>query len=53
MSTNQHDFIPRPDAAFDHFYRNLTDYVIDNNARWQNERGHIGNWSEIQHAIIP
>jgi hypothetical protein len=20
---------------------------------WQNERGHIGNWSEIQHAIIP
>jgi hypothetical protein len=27
------DFIPRPDAAFDHFYRNLTYYVIDNNTR--------------------
>jgi hypothetical protein len=31
------DFIPHPDGAFDHFYRNLTDYVIDNNTRW----GHI------------
>jgi hypothetical protein len=34
---SQTDFIPRPDAAFDAFFRNLTDYVIDNRARW----GHI------------
>ena len=31
------DFIPRPDAAFDRFFRTVTDYVIDNRARW----GHI------------
>jgi hypothetical protein len=31
------DFIPRPDAAFETFFRNLTDYVIDNATRW----GHI------------
>ena len=31
------DFIPRTDAAFDRFYRNLTDFVLDNNARW----GHV------------
>jgi hypothetical protein len=29
------DFIPRPDAAFETFFRNITDYVIDNNARWK------------------
>jgi hypothetical protein len=29
------DFIPRPDAAFDTFYRNITDYVLDNNTRWK------------------
>jgi hypothetical protein len=29
------DFIPRPDAAFETFYRNLVDYVLDNNARWK------------------
>ena len=32
MST---DFIPRPDAAFETFFRNVTDFVIDNNARWK------------------
>jgi hypothetical protein len=37
MSTNRHHFIPRNDEAFDTFYRNLVDYVIDNAARW----GHI------------
>jgi len=31
---NHPDFIPRPDAAFDTFFRNLTDYVIDNKTRW-------------------
>jgi len=31
------DFIPRPDAAYDNFFRNLTDYVLDHNKRW----GHI------------
>jgi hypothetical protein len=31
------NFIPRNDEAFDTFYRNLVDYVIDNAARW----GHI------------
>ena len=34
---SQTDFIPRPDPAFDTFYQNLVDYVIDNNSRW----GHI------------
>ena len=29
------DFIPRPDAAFETFFRNLTDFVIGNNARWK------------------
>jgi hypothetical protein len=31
------NFIPRNDEAFDTYYRNLVDYVIDNAARW----GHI------------
>jgi len=31
------DFIPRPDAAFDQFFRNIVDYVLDNRTRW----GHI------------
>ena len=31
------DFIPRPDPAFDTFFRNIVDYVIANNGRW----GHI------------
>ena len=31
---SQTDFIPRPDAAFDVFFRNLTDFVIDNKTRW-------------------
>jgi len=30
-------YIPRNDGAFGEFYRNLVDFVIDNNARW----GHI------------
>jgi hypothetical protein len=30
-----HDFIPRNDAEFETFYRNLVDYVMDNNARWK------------------
>ena len=34
---SQTDFIPRPDPAFDTFYRNIVDYVLDNNGRW----GHI------------
>jgi len=34
---SRQDFIPRPDAAFDTFYRNLVDYVMSNNSRW----GHI------------
>jgi len=34
---NHTDFIPRPDAAFETFFRNLTEYVIDNAVRW----GHI------------
>jgi len=37
MNGREHDFIPRPDAEYDKFFRNLTDYVIDNAARW----GHI------------
>jgi hypothetical protein len=37
MSSNLHDFIPRPDAAFDDFFRNIVDYVLDNRVRW----GHI------------
>jgi len=24
------DFIPRPDAAFETFFRNITDFVLDN-----------------------
>jgi len=32
MST---DFVPRPDAAFEIFFRNIIDYVIDNNPRWK------------------
>jgi hypothetical protein len=31
------DYIPRNDEAFDTFYRNIVDYVLDNKARW----GHI------------
>jgi hypothetical protein len=34
---NRSDFIPRPDAAFETFFRNVTDFVLDNKARW----GHI------------
>ena len=30
-------YIPRNDKEFELFVRNITDYVIDNNARW----GHI------------
>jgi hypothetical protein len=33
--SSSHDFIPRPDAAFETFFRNVTDYVLDNNARWK------------------
>jgi hypothetical protein len=33
----QTDFIPRPDAQFDVFFRNLVDFVLDNKTRW----GHI------------
>jgi hypothetical protein len=33
--SNTHDFIPRPDAAFDTFYRNITDYVLDHYATWK------------------
>jgi len=33
----QTDFIPRPDAAFETFFRNITDFVLDNYVRW----GHI------------
>ena len=29
------DFIPRPDAAFDAFFKNIVDYVINNCARWE------------------
>jgi hypothetical protein len=32
---SQTDFIPRPDAAFETFFRNITDYVLANNARWK------------------
>jgi hypothetical protein len=32
------NFIPRNDEAFDTFYRNLVDYVIDNAARWRHIR---------------
>jgi len=105
----QTDYIPRNDKEFEQFFRNITDYVIDNAARWghikqtdvdtlelqfsdwntayektlvphipqltaeknrvrlstergrtvyialswQNERGLIGQWSEIQSAVIP
>jgi len=31
------DFIPRPDAAFDAFFSNIVNYVLDNKARW----GHV------------
>jgi len=36
MGTRVQDFIPRPDAAFETFFRNVTDFVIDNNARCGN-----------------
>jgi len=29
------DFVPSPDAAFETFFRNVTDFVLDNNARWK------------------
>jgi hypothetical protein len=29
------NFIPRNDKEFENFFRNITDYVIDNNARWK------------------
>jgi len=32
---SQTDFIPRQDGAFDVFYRNLVDFVLDNHARWK------------------
>jgi len=35
MNGREHDFIPRPDAAFETFFRNVTDFVLDNNARWK------------------
>jgi len=31
----QTDYIPRNDKEFEQFYRNITDYVLDNNARWK------------------
>jgi hypothetical protein len=34
--SSSHDFIPRPGAAFETFFRNVTDYVLGNNARWKN-----------------
>jgi hypothetical protein len=33
----QTDFIPRKDAAFENFFRNIRDFVLDNYTRW----GHI------------
>ncbi|MDR2596111.1 MAG: hypothetical protein LBC76_02200 [Treponema sp.] len=29
------DYIPRNDKEFEQFFRNITDFVIDNNARWK------------------
>jgi len=29
------DYIPRNDKEFEQFFRNITDYVLDNNARWK------------------
>ena len=89
------NYIPRNDKEFEQFFRNITDYVLDNNARWKHipkddvdiledqfsqwntafektvvphipqltaeknrvrlstERANIGQWSEIQNAVIP
>ena len=34
---SRQDFIPRPDAAFDRFFKNILDYMLDSFSRW----GHI------------
>ena len=34
---SRQDFIPRPDAAFDNFFRNIVEYVMERSALW----GHI------------
>jgi hypothetical protein len=47
MNGREHDFIPRPDAAFETFFRNVTDFVIDNNT------SQSGPWSDIESAFIP
>jgi len=47
------DFIPRPDAAFETFFRNITDFVIDNNDRWGHNTAQGDSWNEIQSAVIP
>jgi hypothetical protein len=48
------DFIPRPDAAFETFIRNITDYVLDNNARWkhiqQNDMDEIESQFSLWHT---
>jgi hypothetical protein len=53
MNGREHDFIPRPDAAFETFFRNVTDFVLDNNARWINNTSESGPWSDIESAFIP
>jgi len=47
------DFIPHPDAEYEKFFRNLTDYVIDNAARRINNTAQGGSWSDIESAFIP
>ena len=37
MLARTHDFIPRPDAQFDAYFKNVVRYVDENNAAW----GHI------------
>jgi hypothetical protein len=49
---NQHTMASRTPHAleFDETQRGKTVYIA---AAWQNERGLIGQWSEIQNAVIP
>jgi len=54
------DFIPRPDAAFEIFFRNLIDYVLDNYRLWghipQEEVGQLENryaeWGEAYERTL-
>jgi hypothetical protein len=44
-------FIPRNDKEFENFFRNITDYVIDNNARWKHIQQNDMDEIESQFSI--